>query len=72
MNINLFQEESVSKLFENASYVQTFQTQTIGATMQLGSKSGCGVTLGATHVQAFDPQKLGMSLGPPPGGRRLF
>ena len=34
-------------------YVQTFQTQTLGATVQFGSKSGCGATLGATHVQNF-------------------
>ena len=34
-------------------YVQTFQIQTLGATMQFGSDSGCGATLGATHVQTF-------------------
>ena len=34
-------------------YVQTFQTQTLGATMQFESKSRCGATLGATHVQIF-------------------
>ena len=34
-------------------YVQTFQTQTPGATRQFGSKSGCGATLDATHVQTF-------------------
>ena len=34
-------------------YVQTLQTQTFGATMQFGSKPGCGVTLGATPVQTF-------------------
>ena len=34
-------------------YVQTFQTQTVGATLQFGSKSGCSATLGATHVQTF-------------------
>ena len=34
-------------------YVKTFQTQTLGATVQFGSKSGCGATLGATHVQNF-------------------
>ena len=27
------------------THVQTFQTQTLGATMQFGSKSGCGATL---------------------------
>ena len=27
-------------------YVQSFQTQTLGATMQFGSESGCGVTIG--------------------------
>ena len=26
-------------------YVQTFQTQTLGATMQFGSKCGCGATM---------------------------
>ena len=39
--------------------VQTFQTQTLGATMQFGSKSGCGATLGATHVQTFQTQTPG-------------
>ena len=34
-------------------YVQTFHTQTLGATMQFGSKSGYGATLGATNVQTF-------------------
>ena len=34
-------------------YVQNFQTQTLGATVQFGSKSGCGATLGATDVQTF-------------------
>ena len=34
-------------------YVQTFQTQTLGATRQCGSKSRCGATLGANHVQTF-------------------
>ena len=33
--------------------VQTFQTQLLGVTLQLGSKSGCGATLGATQVQIF-------------------
>ena len=32
---------------------QTFQNQTLGATMQFVFKSGCGATLGATHVQTF-------------------
>ena len=31
-------------------YVQTFKTQTFGAVMQFGSKSGSGATLGAKHV----------------------
>ena len=31
-------------------YTQIFQTETLGATMQFGSKSGCGAILGATHV----------------------
>ena len=35
------------------AYVQTFQTRTVGANLQFGSKSGCGTTLGATHVQTF-------------------
>ena len=34
-------------------YVQTFQTQTVGENLQFGTKSGCGATLGATHVQTF-------------------
>ena len=34
-------------------YVQTLQTQTLGVTMQFGSKSVCGAILGATHVQNF-------------------
>ena len=34
-------------------HIQTFQTQTFGATMQFGFKSGCGATLDATHVQTF-------------------
>ena len=33
--------------------VQTLQTEILGANMQFGSKSGCGATLGATHVQTF-------------------
>ena len=41
----------MSRIFR--PYVQTFQTQTLGATVQFGSKSGCGATLGATHVQNF-------------------
>ena len=32
-------------------YVQTFQTQTLGATLQFGSKSGYIATIGAFHVQ---------------------
>ena len=47
-------------------YVQIFQTQTRGATMQFGSKSGCGATLGttlgATHVQTFQTQTLGATM----------
>ena len=43
----------MSRLF--TPYVQTLQTQTLGATMQFGSKSGCGATLGATQVQTFRP-----------------
>ena len=46
-------------------YTQTFQTQTLGATMQFGSKSGCG----ATHVQKlqticpdFQTQTLGATM----------
>ena len=31
----------------------TFQTRAVGANLQFGSKSGCGATLGATHVQTF-------------------
>ena len=34
-------------------YVQTFQTQTLGAILQFGSKSRCGATIGVTHVQTF-------------------
>ena len=34
-------------------YMQTFQTRTVGANLQFGSKSGCGATLGATHVLTF-------------------
>ena len=30
---------------ETETHVQTFKTQTLGATMQFGSKSGCGTTL---------------------------
>ena len=41
----------MSRIFR--PYVQTFQTQNLGATVQFGSKSGCGATLGATHVQNF-------------------
>ena len=33
--------------------VQTFQTQLLGVTLQFASKSRCGATLGAIHVQAF-------------------
>ena len=34
-------------------FVQIFQTQTLGATLQFWSLSGCGATLGATLVQTF-------------------
>ena len=34
-------------------YDKTFKIQTLGATMPFGSKSRCGATLGATHVQIF-------------------
>ena len=34
-------------------YVQTFQTEYLGAIMQFESKPGCGATLGATLVQTF-------------------
>ena len=34
-------------------YFQTFQTQTLGATLQFGSESGCGATFEPIHVQAF-------------------
>ena len=34
-------------------YAQIFQTQTLGATLQFGSESGCGAALGAIHVQTF-------------------
>ena len=42
-------------------YVQTFQTQTLGATMQFGSESGCGATLGATQVKTFQYSCPGVS-----------
>ena len=35
-------------------YDKTFKTQTLGATMQFGSKSGCGAALGAILVQIFE------------------
>ena len=34
-------------------YDKTFKIQTLRATMTFGSKSRCGATLGATHVQIF-------------------
>ena len=34
-------------------YDKTFQTQTLGANLQFGSKPGCGATLGTTFVQIF-------------------
>ena len=34
-------------------YVQTFQNETLGASVQFGSISGCGATLGAIFVQTF-------------------
>ena len=34
-------------------YVPTFQIQTLGATLQFGSKSGCRAARGAIHVQTF-------------------
>ena len=34
-------------------YVQIFQTPTLSVTLHFWSKSGCGATLGATHVQVF-------------------
>ena len=34
-------------------FVQTFQTQTLGAIIQFSFKSECGATLGATHFQTF-------------------
>ena len=39
-------------------YVKAFQTQTLGATTQFGSKSGCG----ATYVQPFQTQTLSVTL----------
>ena len=36
-------------------YIQTFQTQTIGAKLQFGSKSGCGATLGSLHFRLSRP-----------------
>ena len=50
-------------------YVQTFQTQTLGATMQFGSESECGATHGATHVQFF--QTVGPDL-PDSNSRRDY
>ena len=41
-------------------YVQTFQTETIGANLQFGSKSGYSANIGAIHVQTF--QTLGADL----------
>ena len=34
-------------------YDKTFKTQTLGATLQFGSKYGCGAALGAIRVQIF-------------------
>ena len=34
-------------------YVQTFQTQTLGATLPFGFKSRCGTTLGAINFEIF-------------------
>ena len=39
-----------------------FQTQTFSLTMQFESKSGCGSTLGANHVQVFQIQTLGSTM----------
>ena len=36
-------------------YVQTFPTRTLGATLQFGSKSGSGATLGAIFSRLFRP-----------------
>ena len=44
-------ERLMSRHFRH--FVKTFQTQILGATMPFGSNSGCGATLGATHVQTF-------------------
>ena len=41
-------------------YVQNFQTESLGASMQFRSKSECGAILGATRVQTF--QTLGADL----------
>ena len=35
-------------------FVQTFQTQILGATLQFVSKSGCHASRGLIHVQTFE------------------
>ena len=60
-------------------YVQTFPTQTLGANLQFGSKSGCGATRGAACpdfpdllTKTFNTQTLSVNvnLGPNPDAAR--
>ena len=55
LGLKLEAAQPLARLMSRLSrpYVQTFPTQTLGANLQIGSKSGCGATLGATFSQIF-------------------
>ena len=55
LGLKLEAAQPLARLMSRLSrpYVQTFPTQTLGANLQIGSKLGCGATLGATFSQIF-------------------
>ena len=55
LDLNPDAARSLARLMSRLSrpYDQTFQTQIVGENLQFGTKSGCGATLGTTHVQTF-------------------
>ena len=55
LGLNPVAAQPVARFLSRLSspYDETFKIQTLGATMPFESKSRCGATLGATHVQIF-------------------
>ena len=56
LGLNQYGERPLTQLMSrhSRSFVPTFQTQTLGATLHFKSKSGCGAARGAIHVQTFE------------------